>query len=1023
MFSICTLRADPLPLADRVVEASLFIQQIVSGQVTDGETGDPLPGVNVLAKGTTAGTVTDIEGSYRLTIADEVTTLVFSSIGYVSQEVEINGQTTIDLTLATDIQSLSEVVVIGYGTQKKSDLTGAVTSVKAETLQERPAASLNQSLAGRMTGVNVSTNSGRPGGKTNIRIRGNTSVSVANDPLYVVDGVILVASGLANSSSPIDYINPNDIASVEVLKDASATAIYGARGANGVIMVTTKRGSQGGSTISYNNYFSISTLPKKIPLLNSEQFLLVEDIAFQNAEKYDPEGFAAGKYSDPALKRTNPKLFDENGNPRYDTDWQEEVTQQAFSQSHQLSLTGGNEKGTYGAFLGYVNENGLMRESWLKRFSGRFVFDTEIREWLKVGGSLSYNDQNERHVQGVWVGRNMVENLPIVPVKYADGTWGGNSDYPGMEGGPNPVRVGEEYQNYLKTHTVLGNVFTNITLAKGLDLRTTVGINSIDQRVSTYGGRNLSFISQNQNGDASLTTDQHVSWQFENYLTYNKTFAEIHSFTGLLGISWQHVDRFNFNARSQNFSDDFYGYNNLGAGSVTVTPRSNSNGYGLNSYFGRINYGLMDKYLVTVTGRIDGSSKFGEANRYAFFPSAALAWRLSEEDFIQAIPAIYDLKLRTSYGVTGNSEIDAYQALAGMGNYNYVFNGSITTGTGVDRLANPNLQWEKTRQIDAGIEVGLFNGRLSFEADVYRKLTTNMLLASPIPSTSGYTTVTKNIGSMVNNGVEFALNTYNIQNDVFSWETTFNISINKNEVTALSGGSDLYNGANVIRVGEPVSTFFGLMHVGTWNSDEASVAAEYNRLPGDVKYLDLNNDGSINQADRAILGKGIPDGFGTLINTIRYKNFDLTVDLQFQYGNVVLWRAQHSLEDRQGIANSFASVLNAWTPDNQDTRIAQIRPIAAGYDTNDDASKIYDASFIRGRNILLGYNFPTQITEKIRLSRLRVFASAQNFFLSTEFPGYDPESQTSGHTFGQGYISYNEYPKPRVFMFGLNASF
>ena len=1006
-------------------EGDTFPVFTVSGTVTSA-TGESMPGVNIIQKGTTQGTATDADGRYSLSVSEGDAVLVFSFIGYTTQEVAVNGRSVVDVILAEDVQSLDEVVVVGYGTQRKSDLTGAVGSVKGETLQERPAASLNQALAGRLTGVNVTSNSGRPGGKSNIRIRGNTSVSVANNPLYVIDGVILIASGLANNSSPIDYINPNDIASIEVLKDASATAIYGARGANGVIMVTTKRGSPDGGKISYDNYFSLTTLPKKIPLLNSKEFLLVEDIAFQNAEKYDPVGFAAGKYPDPALKRTDPKLFDANGNPLYNTDWQEEVTQEALTQSHQLSFTGGNNKGSYGAFLGSLNEEGLMKESWLKRYSGRFVFDTQIRDWFKAGGSLNYNDQNERYVQGGssagWVGRNMVENLPIVPVKYPDGSWGGNADYPGMEGGPNPVRVGQEYQYYLKTQTMLGNVYTNITLSKGLDLRTTVGINSVNQKTSIYGGRELSFISQNQKGDASLTNDQHSSWQFENYLTYTKT-AEIHSLTGLLGISWQHVDRFNFTAGAQNFADDFYSYNNLNAGSVRKAQSSSTSGYGLNSYFGRINYGLLNKYLATFTGRVDGSSKFGADSRYAFFPSAALAWRVSEEDFIQNIPVISNLKLRTSYGVTGNSEISAYQALAGMGNYSYIFNGTITTGTGINRLANPNLQWEKTHQVDAGIELGLFENRITFEVDAYRKLTTDMLLNSPVPASSGYTAVTKNIGSMENKGVEFALNTHNIEKNDFSWETTFNISINKNEVTALSGGSDIFSGANVIRVGEPVSTFFGLANSGTWNIDEELIAAKYNRLPGDIKYQDINNDGQINQADRVILGKGIPDGFGTLMNTFRYKNFDLMIDLQFQYGNKVLWQGQHSLEDRQGIANSFATVLNAWTPENQDTRIAQIRPIAAGYDTNNDASKIYDGSFIRGRNLLLSYNFSPEITKRLHLSRLRIYSSVQNFFLSTEFPGFDPESQTSGDAFGQGYISYDEYPKPRVFMLGLNVLF
>lgn len=994
-------------------------QITVSGTVTDAI--GPVPGANIAVQGTATGTQTDFDGNYTLANVEEDAILEISFIGYQTQEIPVNGRETIDITLENDQESLDEVIVIGYGTQLKSDVTGAVSSVSASELQERPSASLSQSLKGKMAGVKVSSNSGRPGGKANIRIRGNTSVSVANDPLYVVDGTILISSGLANNSSPIDYINPSDIASIEVLKDASATAIYGARGANGVILITTKRGSPR-ETINYNSYYSIGVLPNKINLLNSEEFLAVEEEAYSNAQKYDPVGFAAGKYVDPLTKRDNPLLFDADGNPLYDTDWQDEVTQAAFTQNHQLSFTGGNEKGTYGAFLGYLNEEGIMKESSLKRFSSRFVFDTEIRDWLKVGGSLSYNNQNERHVEGVWVGRNMVENLPIVPVKYPDGSWASNADYPGMEGGPNPVRVGEEYENYLKTHTVIGNVFSNITLAEGLDLRTTVSINSINQRISTYGGRELNYISSGQKGDASLTSEEHFSWQFENYLTYAKNFGN-HDFTGMVGMSWQHVERFNFNARAQNFTDDFYSFNNLGAGSVAVAPSSGTDKYGLNSYFGRINYSFLNKYLLTVTGRLDGSSKFGKENRYAFFPSAAAGWKISEEDFISDTSIISNLKLRTSYGVTGNSEIPAYQALAGMGNYPYVFNEAVVNGTGINRLANPNLQWEKTHQVDVGLELGLFDGKISLEADVYRKLTTDMLLNAPIPRTSGYSTVTRNIGRMENKGFEFAINSHNIVTPTFSWETNFNISINKNEVLELTGGSDIFNGPNIIRVGEPVGTFFGLVHLGTWNTDEEDLAAQYNRLPGDVKYLDKDNDGQINQEDRAILGKGIPDGYGSFTNSFSYRNFDLLVDIGFQYGNEVMWQAQHSLEDRQGIANSFGTVLNAWTPDNQDTRIAQVRPISAGYDTNEDSSKIYDGSFIRGRNLLLGYNFSPEAIGALGLNKIRIYASVQNFFLITDFPGFDPASQTSGSAFGQGYISYNEYPRPRVFMVGLDVSF
>ncbi|MGV3587190.1 MAG: SusC/RagA family TonB-linked outer membrane protein, partial [Adhaeribacter sp.] len=893
-----------LPLV-LLATAGAWAQSVdIKGKVTD-EQGGGLPGVTVLLKGTTNGTTTDASGTYALNIPGSGGTLVVSFIGYQTKEVAINNQTTVNITMTPDAKALEEVVVVGYGTQRKSDMTGAVSSVKAEALQERPAASLNQALAGRVTGANVSVNSGRPGGRANIRIRGNTSVSVTNNPLYVIDGVILNVTNLANGSTPIDYINPNDIASIEVLKDASATAIYGARGANGVILVTTKRGSQDGGRVNYDTDWSMGVLARKMDLLNSKEFLMVEDIAYQNAQKFDPVGWAGGKYKDPKLKRTDPRLFDANGNPLYDTDWQEEATQKAISQNHQLSFTGGRDKDSYGVYMGYRNENGLMRGSWLKRYSGRFVFDSQVKNWLKVGGTLSYNDQNENQIDPLGAGgiiamRQVLEALPIIPVKYPDGKWAGNEDYPGMEGGGNPLDIIENRKYELKTQTMLGNVFTNITLADGLELRTTLGTNIINQRIDYYGGRTLNYISRNQGGDASVSNARHNSWQFENYLTYNKRFREIHSFTGMLGLSWQHVDAFTATAQSQRFQDDYFGVNNLGAGANPVAPSSGTSAYGLNSYFGRFNYGLKDKYLVTFTGRADGSSKFGSANRYAFFPSAAVAWRVSEEEFLRNIPAISNLKLRASYGVTGNSEITAYQALAGLGNYSVIFNGSRTIGIGISRLANPDLRWEKTHQVDAGLELGLFDNRLSLEFDVYRKLTTDMLLSAPVPSSSGYTTVTRNVGSMENRGVELGINTVNINAGDFGWNTTFNISANKNKVIALTGGADIFQGPTIIREGEPVGSFFGYIHQGTWGSAEADMAAKYLKKPGDIKYQDVNEDGQINQLDRVIIGKGIPDGFGSMINTFRFKNFDLTLDLQYMFGNDVLFRTKHSTEDRQG---------------------------------------------------------------------------------------------------------------------------
>ncbi|WP_245576536.1 SusC/RagA family TonB-linked outer membrane protein [Flexithrix dorotheae] len=999
-----------------------FFQSTISGKITSAEDNEPLPGVSIIVKGTTNGTVTDVDGSYTIK-ADDTAVLQYSYIGFTTQEIQVGNQSVIDVALKPDSEQLEEVVVIGYGTQKKSDLTGAVGSVSSKKLQERPTSSLTQSLSGRIAGANVSQNSGRPGGKAKIRIRGNTSVSLDNSPLYVVDGVILVTEGLQNNTSPIDYINPNDIASVEVLKDASATAIYGSRAANGVILITTKRGSKSGGTVSYDNYFSLGELAKKVEVLNSEQFLMIEDVAYQNAEKYDPVGFANGKFTDPVLKRTDPLLFDANGKPLYDTDWQDEVTKKAFSQNHQISFTGGSEKGSFGAFLGYTGEEGIMKESWLKRYSGRFVFDTNIKKWLKVGGSLSYNNQKERIIHDSWVGRNMIENIPIVPVKYPDGTWASNADYPGMEGGPNPVRVGEEYQNYLQTNSVIGNVFANINLAKGLEFRSSIGVNNIGQKRSEYAGRELNFIGTPTNGYASLTSNEYLSWQFENYLTYNKTFSEIHNLTAMVGASWQHTDISNFSTRTQDYSDDFFSFNNLAAGAVVVPPSSSANAYGFNSYFGRINYGLHGKYLLTVTGRVDGSSKFGENNKYAFFPSAALAWRMSEEEFLSGSNLISDLKLRASYGETGNSGIPAYGALAGLATYSYVFDGTLVTGIGKGTLANSDLQWERTIQVDAGVEIGFFNGRLSLEADVYRKLTSDMLLNAPVPQSSGYATVFRNIGSMENKGIELSLNTVNIEKEHFTWETMFNIATNKNEVIALTGGSDIFQGKTVIREGEPVNSFFAWINLGTFGTDEEDLAKSFNRLPGDIKRKDVNGDGAINNADKVIVGNGLPKGYGSFINTINYKNFEFSLDLQFTYGNDIMYITTRPQENRQGIANSLATVLNAWTPENQDTEIAQWRPVSAGYDNFDTSHMIQDGSFIRGRNLLFAYNFSPDLIDKLNLQRLRLYASLQNFFVLTDYQGYDPEVQTSNTAFGQGEVNFQQYPRPRVYMVGLNVTF
>lgn len=1024
-----------------LVSASATAQN-VTGRVTAAIDGSPLPGVSVLLKGTTSGTTTDADGRYTLNVPEPGSgVLTMSFIGFKTQEIPVNNRTTIDVVMEEDVTLFNEVVVIGYGTQKRSDLTGAVGSVNEEKLRERPATSLNQALSGKIAGVQVNTNSGRPGGKTNVRIRGFSSINSSNNPLYVVDGVQLPQGNQDQFSQSIDYLNPNDVVSIEVLKDASSTAIYGARGANGVILITTKRGKSGEGRLTYDVDFSVPTVgPNKREVLNAREYLEVEELAWRNMEKFDPEGWGAGKweYLNPALRRTDPRIFDADGNPLYDTDWLEETTQHKLSQNHQLGFTGGNERTTYTISLGYRDDQGLLKTSYLTRYSGRFTIDDQVKKWLKIGGTLSYNNQEENLVDvSDAVARQIVEDFPFLPVKYADGKFADNRDYPFAEGTRSSMHrlYGRDY--ILNTQTVLGNLFTNINIAKGLEMRTVLGTNVITQENNEFSAGTLDASGI---ASASTSNEKQTFWSLENYLTYNKTVNDIHAFTGLLGISWQESNNFFINQSARNYPSDFLKYNNLGAGSDNRSVGSNARRHALNSYFGRINYSLMGKYLFTVTGRSDGSSKFGENNKFSFFPSAALAWRISDESFLANHRLISNLKLRTSYGLTGNSEIPPYSSLSLLSsNYRTVWNGVAVGGTGLNRLANPDLKWEKTAQYDIGVELGLFNNRISVEADYYYRKTTDMLLDAPVPQSSGYAIIRKNVGSMENKGVELSINTVNIHTANVTWNTSFNISMNRNKVLSLATPSDIFgvggpnftNPTNIIRVGEPVGSFWGLVRLGTWGTAEAEEAAKFvsyrnghTILPGDIKYLDVNGDYAITDEDRMIIGNGSPKAWGAFTNYFTFKNLDLTVELQYSQGNDIMDMNLHPSEDRQALANSYRTVLNAWTPENQNTMVAQIRDTRAGYVTNVDSHWIKDGSFIRGRNLLLGYTFPAHIIDRLTLNKLRLYTSVQNFFLivDDELIG-DPEitpirGGDGSNAFSQGMM-WHEYPKSTVYMVGL----
>jgi len=1016
----------------------------VSGKVTDPKDGAPLPGVSVTVKGQTTGVTTDMNGNYSIPVPPGAT-LVFSHTGYEGQQLKVGEQASINVQLQLSNAALGEVVVIGYGTVRKKDLTGSVGSVKATQLQERPSASVNEALSGRIAGVQVTTNSGRPGGQTRIRIRGFSSINSSSNPLYVVDGVYIPIGNQTLNSNSIDYINPNDIASVEVLKDASSTAIYGARGANGVLLITTKRGTNGPAKVTYDGNFSIPTIgPKRVHMLNAQQYLDLEDLAYDNIKVYDPAGWAAGNYStavDPRVKRQSlPNLFDANGKPLYNTDWLKESLQHKLSQNHQIGVTGGNNNNLYGLFLGYRDDNGLLLNSYLRRYSARFVLDLRPKEWFRIGGSVSYNNQEENLVDQGTGGLNSVrmitEAFSFMPVKFADGSWGDNYLYPGAEGGSNPVHIMTDRKYVVNVQNMLGHTYINLLLGNGFDIKSQVGVSVVQRQENQFSGRSLHNISMDQNGTASIFDNREIYWSSETFLNYNKSIGENHTLNGLVGLSWQGTNYQSVNASAQNFSTDFFQWYNLGAGSVQNASSSNKTGFAFNSYFGRLNYGYKEKYLVTFTGRVDGNSKFGDNHKFAFFPSAAVAWKASNEDFLKNNKIISHLKLRVSTGLTGNSEIAPYPSDPLLGSYTAIFNNSRFSGVGSNRLGNPDLKWEKTSQTDAGVEIGVLDNRISFEADFYYRKTTDMLLESPLPRSTGYPSIMKNVGSMENKGLEFTLNTVNINTKDFTWSSTFNISMNKNKVLSLatpapifSGNPNFLSNTGIIKVGEPVGSFWGLVRQGVWTEAERAEAAKYTSyrggkpiLPGDLKYLDVNGDYAINDLDRVIIGNGNPDGWGSFNNSFRYKNFDLLLEIGYMYGNDVLNQTKHSGEDRTGIANSFSSVMDAYQPgkNNNNTMIAATRDTRAGYVTNVDTRWVEDGSFIRGKNLLLGYNLPAGTVNMLKVSRVRVTASVQNFFLKTKFSGNDPEVTTYNNAFAQGQTFF-DYPKPTTYMLGISV--
>lgn len=994
-------------------------QRKISGKVTD-QSGSGIPGATVVVKGTTIGVITDAGGNYSVNLPDKADILVFSFVGMKTLEIKVANQTLVSVVLQEDTIGLEEVVAVGYGVQRKSDLAGSVGVASADQILKYSSFSALQGLKGKVAGVNIFTNSGNPSGNTRVIIRGINSINTSSTPLYVVDGVQM---------SDFQFINPNDIERVEVLKDASAAAIYGARGANGVILVTTKRGSGEGEgiTVSYNGWVSLGTLAKKVDLMNSDEFMQMEETGFSNFSKY-PQ---SQKYAGTTVNRTDPRLFDAQGKPLYNTDWQKEATRDVISHNHQFSIQQQGKNSSVGAFLNFTDQEGIMLNSYMKRLNAKLTYDANPKPWLSTGMNMMVNhiwaNDLDETGGGQTARRTMWEMPSIIPVKFPDGSWSnsqftGNKLNLGLEAMSNPVHeLTTRKMDRYKTK-IFGNASLTFHIIEGLDLKTQIGLDANQNTDKNFSPNDLINISS-PNGNANISTFDSYYWQEETFLTYNKAVKK-HRINALAGLSWSQLTAATSNTGNvSGFATNFFGYDNLGAGTTPSAPGSDWSRWAMNSYFLRGSYTYNDKYLATVTARVDGSSRFGMNNHYGFFPSAALGWVISNEDFLKDKSWLNSLKLHTSYGRTGSSEIGVYSTLATISSGTVLLNNGRAASTNVARLANPDLKWEKTDQFDFGFNLSMLKSRINLDLDYYYKLTSDLLLARPIPYSTGFSSVTDNIGAVSNRGLDILLTTTNIKSKDFTWESTFNVNYNTNRIEKLGANNEDiltspgFVGGNVIlRVGESLSSFYGYRRLGIWGTTEAVEAAKVGAVPGQAKR----------SSERQILGKGLPDWTGSFINTFNYKNWDFTVDLQFVAG-VDTWQLyMHSMEDRSGIANGFSTILyNGWTETNQNTMVQQTRQQNfSGQDSQADSHWVSDGSYIRGNLIQLGYTFDNMTLKKFGLKKLRGYASVSNAFLidSKDFLGYDPEATSNTDQFGQNIFFY-QYPRPRTFSFGVNLSF
>lgn len=1046
-----------------VFSFSSFGQKTTSvvGSVTDDK-GETLPGVSVSVKGTSKVTVTDINGKFGVSVPSSTTILVFSYIGYETKEAKVDPTKPMQIVLNEESKTLNEVMVIGYQDVRKKDLTGSVAKANITDMLKAPVSSFDQALAGRVAGVQVSSSEGIPGGTMNIVIRGNNSISQGNSPLYVVDGFPVEDPSIGAA------INPNDIESIDVLKDASSTAIYGARGANGVIIITTKKGIVGAPKITYDGSYGVQRVTHKIPMMDAYEFVRLQ-------QEIDPVGVASATGYLGTYDGKTYTLEDYRNIKQFN--WQDMILQDAPQQNHSLSLTGGTQDVRYNASLSYYSQDGVVIKSNYSRIQGRMGItirqkklsinlNTNYAQNTSLGSSPSQSVSSGMNnlFYSVWAYRPVTQPGVDINTLIDNNTDEGVvslNDYRF-----NPVlSLNNEYRKRYAANNQF-NGYAEYEFIKGLKLKVSGGYTVTNVRGESFNNSKTRYGSANSNDhvNATLSTSESKTWLNENTLTYQKLINKVHSFNAMIGFTAQASNSSAYSMKTNNIPNESLGMAGMSQGTAQPVTSGIAD-WSMMSYLGRINYNYKSKYYFTASFRADGSSKFPIANRWGYFPSTSVAWNFMEEDFMRPLNDIVkNGKLRLSWGQTGNNRVGEYDYYAqlsmpqsGSGTYLqlgdyisgiYGFNNSLTNYGAIPvSLPNGSLKWETTGQTNVGVDLSFLNDRINITFDWYNKDTYDLLLYAALPPSSGFGGAYKNIGSVRNQGTEFTINTVNIKTNKFSWTSNFNISFNKNTVLGISENQlswpnngyfdQNYTASNYIaKIGYPIGMMYGYIYQGTYKVDEFDYngstytlksgiphyAAESATQPGYPKYADLNNDKIIDSNDQTMIGRGAPIHTGGFTNNFDYAGFDLSIFLQWSYGADILNANRLMFEgfNKKKDVNQFASYADRWTFDNQDSDI----PVVSASPSNGVFSSrvIEDGSYIRLKTVSLGYSLQPKLLKKLKMSKVRAYVSAQNLFTLTKYTGYDPEVSIRNSALTPG-LDFSSYPRAASMNVGINVGF